>query len=201
MAGFEKHHIRLVAGLGNPGSLYARSRHNVGFMVVDEIARQAGIPMHLKGGSAWVGEGRIDAVDTLVVKPVHYMNRSGPPVYRIAEQYGVAVTDIMVVHDDIDLAFGRLKIKQKGGDGGHRGIRSMVGAFGGDAFARLRIGIGRPGPETSIIDFVLGEFTAVERETLPGVISSSRKAVCAFLSLGIQECMNQFNRREWVISS
>lgn len=186
-----------MVGLGNPGSEYRSSRHNVGFMVIDGIARETGIPLHLKGGQAWVGTGEIEGVPTLLAKPLLYMNNSGSPVFAIAENHGIAITDIMVVHDDIDLAFGRVKIKMKGGDGGHRGIRSMVAAFDGGGFARLRIGIGRPGPETSIIDFVLGEFARNECESLEAILERSRKAVYAFLTNEIDDCMNRFNKREW----
>lgn len=196
MVGTETNRRRLVAGLGNPGPEYRRSRHNAGFLVIDGIARETGIPLHLKGGQAWVGKGDIGGVETLLVKPMLYMNNSGPPVFAIAGRSGIAVTDIMVVHDDIDLAFGRIKIKQKGGDGGHRGIRSMVDAFGGGDFARLRMGIGRPGPVTNIVDFVLGEFMQAESESLEVVLERSRNAVYAFVTQEIQDCMNKFNKRE-----
>jgi PTH1 family peptidyl-tRNA hydrolase len=184
---------RLVAGLGNPGEEYRHTRHNVGFLLVESMARAHGFAMRPFGDDALVGRAVIGAVATQFVQPLSFMNRSGPPVFRLARELGIATQDILVIHDDIDLTFGRIKIKKKGGDGGHRGIRSLVDTFGGGDFNRLRIGVGRPGPNTSVIDHVLGEFPPEEAEALNRLLGRARDAVSTFLTHGVQECMNRFN--------
>ncbi|MEJ2656466.1 MAG: aminoacyl-tRNA hydrolase, partial [Desulfobacterales bacterium] len=128
--------LRLVVGLGNPGQNYSGTRHNAGFMVVDKVAEAFSIDLLKRKFNTLFGTGSVDDVKVVLAKPMAFMNRSGPPVQQIAGYFRILCEDILVVHDDIDLAFGRLKIKEKGGDGGHKGVRSIIDAFGRGDFAR-----------------------------------------------------------------
>jgi len=185
--------LRMVVGLGNPGQAYAQSRHNTGFMVVDALADAYTIPLNKTKYDAVFGRGTINGIAVLLVKPMAYMNRSGFPVQRLAHYFRILREDLLVVHDDIDLAIGRLKIKEKGGDAGHKGIRSMMNAFGGGGFTRLRVGIGRSESDTSVSDHVLGTFRTEEKEIMNIIIKRSKDAVVTTLSKGIAEGMNRFN--------
>jgi PTH1 family peptidyl-tRNA hydrolase len=186
--------IRLVAGLGNPGETYARNRHNIGFRVVDDVSKCLSIPINRHKFGAAIGQGRYKGVPVILVKPLNYMNQSGQPVYRAAAYWKISVTEILVIHDDMDLDFGRLKIKQKGGDAGHKGIKSLIEALGGDNFVRLRMGVGRPEPEHSVVDYVLGDFNPDENKELDPFIERAREAVGWLLCRGTRDAMNQFNR-------
>jgi len=185
--------LRMVVGLGNPGQAYTQSRHNTGFMVVDALADAYTIPLNKTKYDAVFGRGTINGIAVLLVKPMDYMNRSGFPVQRLAHYFRILREDLLVVHDDIDLAIGRLKIKEKGGDAGHKGIRSMMNAFGGGGFTRLRVGIGRSESDTSVSDHVLGTFRTEEKEIMNIIIKRSKDAVVTTLSKGIAEGMNRFN--------
>lgn len=185
----------MVVGLGNPGDDYHRTRHNAGFRVVDALARRFGIDVNRKKFDGWFGRGTVAGVPAVLLKPMAYMNRSGPPVRRIADYFKVSLEDILVVHDDIDLPFGRLKIKQKGGDGGHKGVRSIMDALGGGAFVRLRVGIGRPDAERDVTGHVLGDFDSEESRLLDPIVAAAGEAVVTVLSSGTKEGMNRFNDR------
>jgi PTH1 family peptidyl-tRNA hydrolase len=190
--------VRLVVGLGNPGKTYQETRHNVGFMVADSVS--AFYSITFKKGRSFsnllYGRGLIDSVNTILTKPMAFMNRSGPPVLKIAKYYKILCQDMIVIHDDIDLAFGRLKIKKKGGDGGHKGVRSIMEAFGEGEFVRLRVGVGRGESESSVTDHVLGRFYTNEKKMLDQVITRAREAVVTILCEGTKEGMNRFNEKE-----
>jgi PTH1 family peptidyl-tRNA hydrolase len=183
----------LVAGLGNPGSAYEKTRHNAGFRVVASLADAYGISLNRRKFDAVYGKGRIGDVDTLLMAPMAYMNRSGPPVQKFAAYFRVPIADILVVHDDIDLEFGRLKIKEKGGDGGHKGLRSITDALGGGGYVRLRIGVGRPETGKPVTDHVLGGFNRDEARRMNRVVSAAKDAVVTILLKGTREAMNRFN--------
>lgn len=185
--------LRMVIGLGNPGEAYSRTRHNTGFMVVDALADAYTIPLSKTKYDTVFGRGTIEGMDVLLAKPMAYMNRSGFPVQRLAHYFRILREDLLVVHDDIDLAIGRLKIKEKGGDAGHKGIRSMRNAFGGGDFTRLRVGVGRSESDTSVSDHVLGTFRTEEEEIMNIIIKRAKDAVVTTLSKGIAEGMNRFN--------
>jgi len=193
--------VRLVVGLGNPGNTYKRTRHNVGFMVLDQIAEDFSIALVKKKFDTIFGRGSIDGVSVVLVKPMAFMNRSGPQVLKIAGYYRILSEEMLIVHDDIDLAFGRIKIKEKGGDGGHKGVRSIIDAFGGGGFTRLRIGVGRPEAAISAADHVLGKFSLKEKKVLHRIITEARDAVVTILCKGAKEGMNRFNDKRIVISS
>jgi len=192
-----EHDLRLVVGLGNPGMAYQQTRHNAGFLALDVIADTHGFPggaLSL-GGDVWVCRGRIGPADVLIAKPLAFLNRSGLPILRLADRFGMSCEDLLVVHDDIDLELGRVKIKEKGGDGGHRGISSLIDAFGRNDFTRLRIGISRPQPGVSVTDHVLGRFTAEEQKVLTPTLKRIQNAVVAILQDGTTVAMNRFNSR------
>ncbi len=189
-------------GLGNPGDAYAKTRHNAGFMVVDEVAGSFSVSLEKRRpfSDLHLGYGSIEGVDFILVKPMTFMNKSGAPVKKIAGSSSISCRDMLVIHDDIDLAFGRLKIKEKGGDGGHKGIRSLIDAFGGGDFVRLRIGVGRPEAEISVTDHVLGRFSSDEKKDLDQVITMARDAVVTILCYDTKEGMNRYNNKS-VLSS
>lgn len=193
--------MRLIVGLGNPGSQYENTRHNAGFMLVDKLADEFGISVTKNKFDVHYGRGAIEGREVMLAKPMAFMNRSGWPVQKLAAYFKINSKDLMVVHDDIDLAFGRLKIKEKGGDGGHRGVRSIIDAFGGGDFTRLRIGVGRPDAERGASDYVLGKFSLEERKVLSQIITSAKDAIVTILCKGTKEGMNRFNNKRIVILS
>jgi PTH1 family peptidyl-tRNA hydrolase len=193
--------LRLVVGLGNPGDAYLKTRHNAGFMVMDEVAEAFSIPLVKRKFDTIFGRGSIDGVEVILIKPTAFMNLSGPPVLKIANYFKILCEDMLAIHDDIDLAFGRLKINEKGGDGGHKGVRSLMDAFGGGDFVRLRVGVGRPEARISAADYVLNGFSAKEIEVLDQITTKARDAVVTILCKGTKEGMNRFNNKRILISS
>jgi PTH1 family peptidyl-tRNA hydrolase len=193
--------LRLVVGLGNPGEAYAETRHNAGFLVVDKVSAAFSIPFIKQKYDARIGIGSIDGTKVILAKPMAFMNRSGPYIHNIAGYFRILCEDMLVIHDDMDLAFGRLKIKEKGGDGGHRGIRSIIDAFGGGDFVRLRIGVGRPEAGIGAADYVLEKFSSEERKNLDRIITTAKDAVVTILCNGTKEGMNRFNDKRISILS
>ena len=193
--------LRLVAGLGNPGEVYAGTRHNVGFMAVDALAAAFGIRLQPDRGTADIGFGAIAAIPVILLKPLSYMNRSGTVVGQVARRHAVATQDIIVIHDDIDIEFGRLKIKAKGGHAGHKGIKSIIDILGESDFVRLRVGVGRGGDPEGVTDHVLGTFSPAETPVLDRIIPTARDALVTILCKGIREAMTRFNVKNHPISS
>jgi len=193
--------VHLVAGLGNPGTEYAKTRHNAGFLVIDDIAESYSIPLNREKFNVVFGRGVIDGVNTILAKPLSFMNRSGPPVRQLTDYFRISYRDILVIHDDIDLDFGRLKIKEKGGHGGHKGISSLIDALGKDGFIRLRIGIGRSEKGLDVSDHVLGRFGPGEKQMVRQIVERARDAAVTILCDGAKEGMNRFNDRRIQISS
>ncbi len=189
----------LIAGLGNPGGKYEQTRHNAGFMVVDRLADENHIALNQKKFNSQWGKGVIASVSCILMKPMAYMNRSGDPVGRLAAYFKIKSGKILVLHDDIDLALGRIKIKEKGGDGGHKGIKSIIHSLGGGDFLRLRIGIGRGNRSTEgppdVVDHVLGKFRPDEKEILDRMIQISGEGVVAILCEGVEKARNKFNAK------
>ena len=183
----------LIVGLGNPGRRYENNRHNVGFMVVDRLAADArleGWRAKFKGQCA---AGEIEGHKVVLLKPETFMNLSGQSVQAAQAFYGVDVTRILVVHDELDLGYGVLRLKVGGGHAGHNGLRSMVTLLGSNAFARLRVGIGRP-VHGSVSDFVLADFAAGdERAFLPDLLDRGVSAIHLALREGPQLAMNKVN--------
>jgi peptidyl-tRNA hydrolase, PTH1 family len=182
--------IRLIAGLGNPGAEYVGTRHNIGFMVVDQFAAQF--------GSTWERSGKWDALtakcgDVLLAKPLSFMNRSGHPLFAIAQFYKIAPEEILVVLDDFALPLGRLRIRLEGGTGGHNGLESIIVQFGSDQIPRLRIGIGAA-PEQGATDYVLGRFFEEEKPLVRSTIDRAVDAVKCAIDNGVLSAMNLFNQ-------
>jgi len=186
--------LHFVVGLGNPGSDYARTRHNAGFMVVDRLADKYHISVQRNKFNVIYGRGTIEGVDVILAKPQAFMNRSGPPIRQLADYFRIQREAVVIIHDDIDLAFERLKIKEKGGDGGHKGIRSLIQAFGGDQFVRLRVGVGRSQTSGEVIDHVLGQFSRDELAVLDDTLQRTTEAIATILSRGTKEGMNRYNQ-------
>ncbi|HVI82179.1 MAG TPA: aminoacyl-tRNA hydrolase [Chthoniobacterales bacterium] len=184
--------IRLVAGLGNPGAEYARTRHNIGFMTVDLLAREAGL--------AWEKSNKWDAAtanlgNALLAKPASYMNRSGHPLFAIAQFFKIMPQEILVALDDLSLPLGRVRIRQSGGPGGHNGLESIVVQFGTEEIPRLRIGIGNAPAETAS-DYVLSNFFEEEKELVRSTINRAAEAVKCAIDKGVVSAMNTFNKIE-----
>ena len=183
----------LVVGLGNPGPRYAGTRHNAGFFVLDLLAERLGGKFKAHKGRADVVEGRIGGHPVVLVKPKSYMNESGGPVVSISRFFKVPIERIAVVHDELDLPFGALRLKCGGGDGGHNGLRSLTAALGTRDYTRVRLGIGRPPGRQDPADYVLREFSAVERKEVPFCVDRAADAVEALLRDGLEAAQNAFN--------
>jgi PTH1 family peptidyl-tRNA hydrolase len=156
--------VNIIVGVGNPGSRYAHTRHNLGFDVIDVLACRYEIPMQQLVAEAICGQGRIGSHPVLLVKPQTYMNASGRAVAPLARKYMESTDRLVVIHDDIDLPLRHIKIKQQGGDAGHLGVRSIIACLGHGKFLRIRMGIGRPVCKAHIVDYVLSPFTPMERQ-------------------------------------
>ncbi len=180
-------------GLGNPGPRYAGTRHNVGFLVVDLLAQRMGGRFKAHRGRADVVEGRLAGVPVVLAKPRSYMNESGGPIVAVSRFYKVPVDRLTIVHDDLDLPFGTLRLKRGGGDGGHNGLRSATAALGSREYARVRFGIGRPPGRQDPADYVLRDFSAVERKELGYLVDRAADAVEALLADGLESAQNKFN--------
>ena len=184
-----------IVGLGNPGDKYQGTRHNIGFAVIDAIASSYDIRLDKKKFDAVYGKGRLKDREVILVKPLAYMNRSGIPIQRLLTYYKIRFQDMLVIHDDIDLTFGRIKIKVKGGHGGHNGVRSIIDACGNDRFTRVRVGIGRSERGDSVSNHVLGRFQKSDDDRLKQIVARSRDAVVTILCEGTREGMNRYNER------
>jgi PTH1 family peptidyl-tRNA hydrolase len=185
--------MRLVVGLGNPGPEYQDNRHNLGFKVVDELsARARGSAPRAKFG-AEIGEVTIAGERVLLCKPMEYMNVSGQAVARVAGFWKVPVAEVIVVHDELDLPFGRLKLGAGGGHGGHNGLRSLLADLGDASFARVRVGVGRPAPGHDPASYLLSNFSRAEAKELPDLIGTAAEAVETILKGGLTAAMNKFN--------
>lgn len=185
----------LVAGLGNPGSEYADHRHNIGFQVVEALARSHALTFaRRKEIKAHVAEGRIAGRDVLLAKPQTYMNLSGRPVGRLQRMYEIPPEQILVVYDDLDLPLGRVRMRPEGGSGGHKGMRSIIDVLGTQAFPRLRVGVDRPPGRMDPAEYVLRPFREEEQELLDEVLERAVAAIECWLLDGIVAAMDKFNR-------
>jgi PTH1 family peptidyl-tRNA hydrolase len=195
--------VWLVVGLGNPGPSYAGNRHNVGYLVLDELASRVGGSLRAhKSGRADVVEGRLGGpsyapgmggVRVVLARPRSYMNETGGPVSALAKFYKVPVERIIAVHDELDIPFEVLRIKRGGGDGGHNGLRSMRRSLGSGEFYRVRVGIGRPPGRKDPADFVLSDYSAAERKVLPFQVDRAADAVESLVTDGLERTQSRFN--------
>ena len=181
-----------VFGLGNPGRKYQGTRHNVGFLVVDRLAKELDVDIGRRRFNARVGEARTESGTLLLVKPQTYMNESGRCVQAVVSWHRLTTEQIFVICDDLDLEPGGLRIRRKGSSGGHNGLKSIAAAMGTSEFPRLRIGIGRPAPQDAV-DYVLEPFSSAQREAVAQAAGRAVEAVKCWVTEGIETCMNRFN--------
>lgn len=186
----------IIVGLGNPGTEYENTRHNIGFMVIDRLAQTGGIKLDRKSRLARWGEGTIANERVVLVKPITYMNNSGLAVREQLNRPDAGPDRLIVIYDDLDLEPGRVRIRLGGGSGGHRGIQSIINQIGVQDFIRVRVGIGRPPGRQDAADYVLSPFSKREWEDAEFAIIKAADAVPYIIENGIQKAMNEFNRRE-----
>jgi PTH1 family peptidyl-tRNA hydrolase len=186
-------HPWLIVGLGNPGPTYAGNRHNVGFMVVDALASRAGGRFKAHRSNAEIVEGRLAGGRLVLAKPRTYMNESGGPVAGLKSFFDIPLDQLVVVHDELDIDFGTLRVKDGGGDNGHNGLRSITKSLGTREYLRVRIGIGRPPGRMDPAAFVLRDFSATERATLAAEIERAADAVESVLDHGLAATQNRYH--------
>ena len=187
--------MRLIVGLGNPGAAYAPTRHNVGMRVIERAAARWSIRLASRG-MAHRGSGRLGLELLELAGTLDWMNITGPPLRGLLREFSLTADDLILIHDDLDLDFGRLRIKQTGGHGGHNGIKSVIDAIGTPQFIRIKIGIGRPAPRQDSADYVLQGFTKDELEVLDPCLDRAVDALECLIHRGTAVAMNQFNTRE-----
>jgi PTH1 family peptidyl-tRNA hydrolase len=187
----------LVIGLGNPGPEYANTRHNAGYLVVDELAKRIGGKFSAHKSRTEVLEGRLgvghEALRLILAKPRTYMNESGGPVNGLVSFFKVPLNQVIVIHDELDLPFETIRIKDGGGDNGHNGLKSLTKSLGSGDYLRVRFGIGRPQGSQDPADFVLKPFSSVERQQVPLVVDRTADAVETLMRLGLEETQQRFN--------
>jgi PTH1 family peptidyl-tRNA hydrolase len=183
--------MKVVVGLGNPGSRYHATRHNVGYAIVDALAAGPDVDRFQNRFEAEIAEWRIEGEKVLLVKPQTFMNLSGRCVRQVLDYYQVETEDLFVLADDINLPLGKLRIRRKGTHGGHNGLRDIQNHLGTTEYARLRLGVG--GPADDAIDHVLGKFRPAEKPVIEDAVIRSAQAVVVWVRRGIEVCMNEFN--------
>jgi PTH1 family peptidyl-tRNA hydrolase len=186
--------VKLIIGLGNPGSRHKGTRHNLGFMVIERIAAQNHIEIEKAFCDALVGEGALEGEKVVLAKPQTYMNRSGDSVEVLGREYGIGAEDLIVINDDLDLPFGRIRIRPSGGAGGHRGLASIMESLPEAQFHRVRIGIGRPPAGKEPAEYVLERFDAAELGDLDKVVARAAEAVGCLVRDGLERAMGIYNR-------
>ncbi len=184
--------MKVVIGLGNPGRKYAKTRHNVGFMVVDKFTKKHNAGPAEKWYDALISECIIEGEKTLFVKPQTFMNASGRSVKEVVRRYDCKLDDILVILDDINLPLGKIRIREKGSSGGHNGLKSVSGYLKTTCFSRLRIGVGNCSSEDKT-DFVLSRFAKEESNTIEDALEKANKAIGIWIATGINDCMDMFN--------
>lgn len=184
----------LVVGLGNPGSKYQKTRHNIGFECLDELSKRLGSPLPLAKFEGQMVRGTLAGVDTIMLWPLTYMNESGRSVSQLVGFYKIPPERTLVVCDDMSLPLGKLRIRAQGSSGGQKGLADILKSFGTEEVPRLRIGIDRPPPEWEVTDFVLSRFRENERATMSEAVKRAADAVQCWLSDGVLASMNQYNR-------
>ena len=193
--------MKLIVGLGNPGNIYARNRHNVGFRSIDHLAKLYSIVTNRRQCHSQVGTGKIAEVPVVLVKPATFVNQSGEAVGCLVRRYDIPFNDLIVIHDDLDLPLGKLRLRPNGSAGGHKGMNSIISLLDSDDFPRIKVGIGRPmkedgtaiTDEDKIVDYVLNDFTPREDDIIKAAIAQVAKAIQSILTEDITAAMNKFN--------
>ena len=187
---------RIIIGLGNPGKKYEATRHNLGFLAVERLARHFKIVLSKNETYQGMLGQKIQDDNTIgLFLPLTFVDNSGSAVLKLAKKKRISTDNILVVCDDLNLDFGQLRLKTGGSDGGHHGLQSIINALSDDRFARLRLGIGRPEDRNDVVDYVLTPFTPEEKRKLPALLEKAAECCAAWLSQGAAKAMNQFNKR------
>jgi len=193
--------MKLIVGLGNPGTAYTHNRHNIGFMCLNRFARKHGIRFARKQAQARVGKGEVAGTRLVLARPQTMMNLSGRSVSLLAKRHEISTEDVIIIHDDLDLPTGKIRIRQGGRSAGHKGIESIIACLGDASFIRIRVGIGRPdltgsaaaGRDAGVINHVLGDFDASENKIIAEVTSKVGEAILCLISEGLTTAMNRYN--------
>lgn len=189
--------MKLVVGLGNPGRSYRWTRHNMGFLLVEQLARRHGIGLSRRSLHSLYGRGRIGDQEVLLAKPQTYMNLSGEAVSRLLRFFKIPLENLIILHDDLDLPLGKVRIRRRGGHGGHRGVKSIIASLGREDFLRVKVGIGRPpNSEQDPTDFVLDPMSKAEKEAFGKQIARSVEVVELLLQEGAERAMSRFHERQ-----
>ena len=193
--------MKLIVGLGNPGRGYTNNRHNVGFICLNYFAKEQGIRFDKKQGRARIGVGEVAGSEVMVARPQTYINLSGQSVSLLVKKFNIDLNNLLVIHDDLDLPLGKIRIRYGGGSGGHNGVESIITELGSQDFIRIRVGIGRPSAigdsaeisEADIITYVLSDFTPEGKQTIIQVIPRVSEAILCLLTEGLVAAMNKYN--------
>jgi PTH1 family peptidyl-tRNA hydrolase len=191
--------MKLIVGLGNPGKTYAHNRHNVGFRCLNHFARLHSIRLHHRQCRARVSLTEVGNEKLLLAKPGTFVNLSGQSVAGLVHKHNIPLNDLLVIYDDLDLPLGKIRLRQRGGSGGHKGMNSIISALGSEGFPRIRVGIGRPqgeeqsANEDTIVNYVLSDFSPQEEAIIKPLIATVAEAIDYFLTQGIESAMSKFN--------
>ncbi|MFC2001763.1 aminoacyl-tRNA hydrolase [Chloroflexota bacterium] len=193
--------MKLIVGLGNPGRNYAHNRHNIGFMCISHFAKTQGLRFDKKQGQARTGMGEVTGEKLVLARPQTYMNLSGQSVNRLVKRFDISPDNLIIIHDDLDLPVGRIRIRCGGSSGGHKGINSIIARLGSNDFYRIRVGVGRPAAfesspydkEAEVITYVLSDFTSEEKDIIAQVIPKVSEAILCLLTEGLTAAMNKYN--------
>jgi PTH1 family peptidyl-tRNA hydrolase len=185
--------MNLIVGLGNPGKAYANNRHNIGFRCINKLAKLQGISLAQRGCQAQFGVGEIAGKEVVLAKPRTFMNLSGRSVKLLMQRFQATPSDVLIIHDDLDLPLGKLRLYSSGGSGGHKGVESIITEVGSRDFPRLRVGIGRPEEGGDATDYVLSDFSPGEKAVIEDTIARVTEVVLCLLREGIVAAMNKYN--------
>jgi PTH1 family peptidyl-tRNA hydrolase len=185
--------VKLIVGLGNPGRQYSMHRHNIGFAVVDKIAEKHGIAVEKRAFGALTGKGEIEGIDAMLAKPQTFMNLSGDAVVPLFGYYKFGVDDLVVIHDDVDIALGEMKLAKGAGPGGHNGVKSIIDTLGDNGFYRIRLGVGRPPEFMDTADYVLTPFTEEEEKVKDQLIENAVSALEMLLTKGLSFAQGRYH--------
>lgn len=188
----------LIAGLGNPGQKYHNTRHNIGFRIIDSLAQELNLSFkkETKGPHYLVAQTLFQGKKVFFIKPLEFMNKSGGPISKVLNYFDIPTQHLLVIHDDLDIEFGRIKLTRNGGHGGHNGVRSIIAALNTKDFPRLKVGIGRPPNKMPPERYVLANFKKEDTEKVNQIIERSKDATLFFLQYGIEAAMNEFNAQK-----
>ena len=188
--------MKFIVGLGNPGSKYLLTRHNIGFMVIDTIAERLSTPYKNKWNSDYI-KSKIKNHDIILQKPLTYMNLSGQSVQTCLSFFKGTPEDLLVVQDDISMPFGALKLQKNRSSGGHNGIKDINNHLNTQNYARLKVGVGEPSEKQGVIDYVLSNFSKQEQQKLPDLLVDCEFAIVSFIEDGLDKAANKYNRKQW----